>query len=362
MVLFLFRSEKRPLRTPGAERFGSDPAVSILKPLKGVDEGLEENLRSFLSLDYPAGFEILFCLHSEFDPAAPVVKRLMEEYPHVPARILISPLSPIPNPKAGNLWKAIHQAHHEVLLISDSNVRVDRNYLSDLVSELEPEVGMVSSIIRGAEPRTFAGALEAVYLNTFYLRGMMLAEWVGKPCVVGKAMLFRKEILERLGGMKLFGRYLAEDYVAGLAVRFLGKKVRISTRPVDQVIGRYCFREFWSRHLRWGRIRRAQAPIAYIFEPFTYPIVLSITGAILGSRLFAGAGFFPIFSALFFAHFYLDAHLQLRFQSEFSPKVAAAWWVRELLAPIQWFAIALGRDVSWRGNRITVRPDGLIRN
>lgn len=328
------------------------PPISILKPLKGIDENLEQNLRTFFELDYPS-YEILFCMDSEFDHAYHLVQKLRGEYPHVLTRCFTDPAIEIPNPKVSNLWRSYHRTRYDLVLISDSNVRVPVRYLKDLAQELGPKVGMVTSIVRGTHAETFAGELESIYLNAFYAKGMILADHVGKTCVVGKTMLFHKKTLERLGGLKVIGHYLAEDYMAGFGIKHLGLEVKLSQKPVDQVIGHYTFKDFWKRHVRWGRIRKAQAPVAFLFEPLGQPIVISIFGSLVW-------GHWSIWFLNMTTFMLLDL-LVLRAESvRVTPKVLVAWWVRECSSFVLWMHTLIGNSVDWRGNKMKVTKGGLL--
>jgi ceramide glucosyltransferase len=243
--------------------------------------------------------------------------------------------------------------------VSDSNVLVPQDYLKRLVAHLDAGVGMVTSVVAGRHARKAGGALEEVYLNTFYARWMAFAELVGRPAVVGKSMLFRRSVAERFGGMRNLARYLAEDYMAGEAMRRLGLRVVIASDPICQVIGKYSFQDFWQRHLRWGRIRKAQAPIAFAVEPFMGALVSGIVGTLALAR---PLGIVP--SHFFFAHLLVWSacdFLQMRLLNPGLRWTAAlAWFAREFLALPQWIHIASGNTVHWRGNRLKIHSGGVL--
>lgn len=332
--------------------------VSILKPLKGTDEGLEENLKSFFKLNYP-DFEILFSVADERDPAASVVKKLMRHYPRVCARLIVGYVDAGPNPKVNNMIKSYDQAKHDWILISDSNVRVEKNYVKRLVAHLDPSVGMVTAAVAGRNSEGLGGALESVYLNTFYARGMIITDRLGHPCVIGKSMLFRRSVAARFGGIQTLARYLAEDYMAGQAMGKLGLRVVIASDPVVQIIGKYKFKEFWSRHIRWGRIRKTQAPIPFLYEPFTNAIVSGVLGAFGLHQLFG----FPVHSVLL-VHLsvwaFCDILLMKKLKTEVGFFLPLYWFMRELLALPLWIHIASGNTVSWRGSRLRLETGGIL--
>jgi ceramide glucosyltransferase len=339
--------------------FGLYP-VSILKPLKGIDNGIRENLVTFFELDYPE-FELLFSVSDANDPARALVEELMAHYPSVNARLVVGQVDAGPNPKVNNLIRTYESAAHDLVLISDSNVRVEPAYLKRLVAHLDNGVGMITAVVAGRNPATLGGRLEAMYLNTFYARGMYLAEAFGQPCVVGKSMLFSRKTAERFGGIKSLARYLAEDYMAGVAMRRLGLKVILMSDPVPQHIGKYAAKEFWHRHLRWGRIRKSQAPLAFIVEPLSGSLVSAALGA-WGVHALTGLApstFLALHLAIWSA---CDLLIARQLERGLSVSMPLTWLLREALAIPLWLHTALGNTVLWRGRKLALQPGGLLEN
>lgn len=354
LALRHFKSSPPHLDAP----FGLYP-VSVLKPLKGTDPGLRENLRSFFLLEYPA-YEIIFSVPAEGDPAIQVVKELLQEYSHVQASLIIGGVELGPNPKVNNLVRSYAQARYDWIVISDSNVRVEASYLKRLVAHMDSTVGVVTSIVQGRGGQGIGGGLETVFLNSFYARGMCLAQWAGKPCVMGKSMLFRRSTAERFGGIKILSRFLAEDYMTGIAMKKLGLKVAVASDPVPQIIGDHSLESFWNRHMRWGRIRKSHAPLAFLVEPCIGTIISGLVGAISCSRLFEfpPAPFFLLHLLLFF---WLDLKvINAVTKKKTSLSIAPLWLTRELLAPLLWAGIASGRTVKWRGQTLTLDKGGIL--
>ena len=337
--------------------FGLYP-VSILKPLKGADAGLRQNLEVFFQLDYP-DYELLFSVASARDPAVRVVTELMDLYPKVKSRLILGQAQIGPNPKVNNLVEAYDLAENDLILISDSNVRVQTDYLKRLVAHLDNGVGMVTSIVSGRSAIGIGAELDATYLNTFYARNMMVAAAFGRPCVVGKCMLFRRSVANRFGGIKNLARYIAEDFMAGEAMRRLGLKVIMTHDPVEQHMGSARFSDFWKRHVRWGRLRKAQAPLAFVAEPLASPFLASIVGAIGLNAIF---GFSPV--AVVIAHltasFLIDLPLLLRLGNGSLVRAPGVWLIRELLALPLWCVVGSGREVEWRGQKLLLGPGGVL--
>ncbi len=346
-------------KAPNHSSRHSGAPISILKPVKGWDDGLRENLESFFLLEYPH-FEILFCVEDEDDLCLDTIRSLLQEYGHVPARLLLGKGPAIENPKVRNLMKGYTQAYYDWVLISDSNIRVKPDYLSRLSRYQNADLGVLTSIVAGTYPKTFSAHLEAIILNTFYARWMKVTAYFGKPCVIGKSMMFHKKVAERFGGIQALGRYLAEDFMMGEAMRYLGYRVVIAQEPIRQYIGSYSFMEFWRRHIRWGRLRKAHAPLAFLIEPLFGAIGSGLLGA------FSFSYFWNIPPVIFFAyHFALwslcDAIYLLHYSrpglSLITPFV---WILREMLAFPLWIGIAIGNTVHWRGKKLKLGLGGVI--
>ncbi|MFM8313018.1 MAG: glycosyltransferase family 21 protein, partial [Deltaproteobacteria bacterium] len=267
-----------------------------------------------------------------------------------------------PNPKVNNMFSSYQLAKNDLVLISDSNVRVDSDYLKKLSSYVrDPNVGMVTAVISGIEAQGLGGRLEAVFLNTFYSRWMRLLFFVGRPCVVGKSMLFRKSTARRFGGMNVLARYLAEDFMAGEAIRRLGMKIALANEPVSQWIGSLKLRDFWSRHIRWGRIRKSQAFLAFMVEPILGSVVCSLMGS-LAFYGFAQINPINFFMGQMILWFLLEIPLIVKSRTSVSFSVAVFWFIRELLAFPLWLHIAMGNSVHWRGRKLKLAGGGLLES
>ncbi|MES2963149.1 MAG: ceramide glucosyltransferase, partial [Bdellovibrionota bacterium] len=260
----------------------ADPArfkpISILKPLKGTDPGLRENLRSFFEIEYPS-FELVFSIADPADPAREIIVEMQRLFPEVRSHLVVGSVEVGANPKVNNLIKSFDLAQHDWVLISDSNVRVNPDYLKRLALQFDENVGVLTAVVRGSHADTFGGRLEATFLNTFYARWMYLAFAFDEPIVLGKSMLLQRSVARRFGGFKTLARYLAEDYMAGEAMQKLGFRIELLDDPVSQPLSGYRFDDFWKRHVRWGRIRKSQAPILFLFEPLLTSIPSGLIGA-----------------------------------------------------------------------------------
>ncbi|HIJ60983.1 MAG TPA: glycosyltransferase, partial [Nitrospirae bacterium] len=189
------------------------PPVSILKPLKGVEDNLFDNLVSFCKLDYPT-YEIIFCLQDQNDPAYKIAMMVKQRHPDKDITIIVEPCSIALNPKINNLIPAYNASKYEYVLISDSNVMVGADYIKSIVSRMsDSSVGLVTNLIRGIGGRSFGAIFENLHLNAFIIGSVcFLDKYLHIPCVIGKSMLMKKIDFNAIGGFSQFKDVLAEDF------------------------------------------------------------------------------------------------------------------------------------------------------
>ncbi len=345
-------------RTPEPPN-GQWPPVSVLKPLKGVDSDLEANLATFFALDYPR-YEILFSVADASDAACEVAARLIKAHPEVPATLYFGEMLIGPNPKVNNLLRPITKASHDLILISDSNVRANPTYLKRLVSEMRDGVGVVTAATAGRGAVGLAGDLETAYQNTFFVRWMHLASAVGVPLVMGKSMLFRRRVAHRFGGLLALSPFIAEDFWMGRNMKALGLRVALMREPIHHHIGAYTFKNFWDRHVRWGRIRKGQAPFAFLIEPAGTAWISGLIGAWAFHQWLGVSAltFFAVHTAYFLA---ADLWLLKKMGGD-RPlwRAMSASILREALALPLWAYTLAGSTVRWRGNRLLLHFGGRV--
>jgi ceramide glucosyltransferase len=352
LIAVMYEAQRRQLAARGFAVDAFFPPVSILKPLKGVDPALEDNLESFFHLDFPE-YEILFGVEDPEDPAVAVARRVMARHPLQRARLVFAGEVVGFNPKVNNLAGILPHARHELLLISDSNVAVDPQMLGHMVEKIsDGNVGLVTSFIRGVGGRGLGGALESLQLNTFVMGGVAAVSGpLDQVCAVGKSMLLRRADLDRLGGFSELGQFLAEDQVCAEKIRELGRKVVVCPHPIDNVLGRISMRGFAGRHLRWARIRRHISLPGYFGELLTNPLALAASlfavapGA--GSAALAATAFVIVCATSVAA----ERRLGVRRSLFLYPMLVL---VRALAVAAMWPVPLVSSSVSWRGRRFRI--------
>jgi len=327
------------------------PPVTIFKPLKGIDEDLEENLRSFFQLDYPV-YQLLFCVADDDDPAIPVVEKLLREFPGQDAELIVGCPSFGLNPKVESLAAMERRRRHEVLLISDSNVRVRPTYLRETACYLvDPGVGLVTNLFAGIGETRPGGALENLQLNGYIAGGMALADVIGMTCVVGKSMLMPARVLHAIGGFAGVRNILAEDQVIGVKVRKAGFSIRLSHHVIYNVNQSRGFRWFMNRHSRWYKIRRRLAFPAFMIEPAANLATVGVVWALSGESGLAWGGLL-VLVGLGMAR---DALQSWRLRGA-APKMKHLVFspLKDLFLLPVWVDALLNNRVQWRGNRFLI--------
>jgi ceramide glucosyltransferase len=327
------------------------PPVTIFKPLKGLDEELEQNLRSFFLLDYPT-YEILFCVADPGDPAADVVRSLLREFPDQDAKLIVGCPAFGLNPKVESLAAMDLHRKHDVILISDSNVRVRPDYLRETACYLaDPGVGLVSNIFVGVGELQSAAIMENLHLNGYIAGGVALASVLRITCVVGKSMLLPAHVLTSIGGFGAVRNLLAEDQVMGALVRKAGYSVRLSHHVVENVNRQRSFRWFLNRHSRWHKIRFRMALPVFLFEPVANLATVGLVWAFSGDSGVAWGGL-----VLLVGLGMIRDAVQTRWLRGSFPKLRHLAFspAKDLLLLPVWFDAIVHRTIQWRGNTFHV--------
>jgi len=337
------------------------PPVSILKPLKGTDPHIYECLRSHCLQDYPA-YEIIFGVSDANDPAIATVKQLQSEFPSVGIKLIVCPKILGANVKVSNLSQMMPTARYEHLIVNDSDIRVEADYLRRVIPPLaDPNVGMVTCLYRGSAGPTLGSRLESLGISTDFCAGVLAARQLegGIRFGLGSTLAFRRSDLKRIGGFESFADYLADDYELGRRIAGLGLKVELSDVVVETLLPPYSMRDFLKHQLRWSRAIRDARAGGYIGLIFTFGLmwamltVLSASGARWSWELLATVTFLRLVVALVVGRAVLADRQVLR----------NLWLIplRDITAVAVWIASFAGHTVSWRGDDFYLRNGKLSR-
>src|SRR5262249_44299067 len=260
------------------------PPVTIVRPVCGVDNFVDDTLASTFALDYPS-YEIIFCVAHERDPVVPIVRALMAAHPHVHTRLLVGDDRVSQNPKLNNCVKGWDAAAHDWIVIADSNVLMPRDYIQRLLAAWQPGCGLVCAPPIGARPENIWAELECAFLNTYQARWQYCADTLGNGFAQGKTMLWRRPDLEAAGGIRALGAELAEDAASTKLVRACGRDVHLVDAPFAQPLGHRGFREVWRRQTRWARLRRASFPHLFLPEGLSGALLPSLALAFVAGSI-----------------------------------------------------------------------------
>jgi ceramide glucosyltransferase len=345
-------------KTAAVEVAGFVPPISILKPLRGLDDCLEENLESYFRLDYP-DFEIVFSFADDRDPAFAVARRVADRHAEREVVFVVDGREPGANAKVARLAAAFRRARGKYLLLSDGNVRVEPDFLRRAVGFFaEPSVGLVSHLFRAAGARTLASRMESLHLNGCLQAGTAaIAHWLGMPCVVGKSILVSRSALNAIGGFAPLRDFLAEDFLLGKLVSRAGFRVILCAEEVETAEVAKTFGLVWARHRRWAMLRQRFGGMAYLGEAFSSPAVW-FAGTVLSSQgrvsVLAAAMGLGLARAALESIGAAEAGHPLTLTDYLILPIRDVW-----VSSLFWAGL-FGRRTAWRGRPLTVGPGTLL--
>lgn len=327
------------------------PAVSILKPVRGLDPQFRESIRSHARQTYPQ-FEILFGLSDPGDPALPEIERLITEFPECSIRLIVSSRT-APNGKAAVLACLAEAARYEVLVVNDSDIEVPDHYLEQTVQTLlNPGVGIVTCLYEG-RASTAPGHWEALGIGADFAPSVLVARWCGvREFGLGSTLAFRACDLRRIGGFEAIAEYLADDYQLARQITKLGYRSEISKTVVRTHVGDFRWREVWTHQVRWARTIRVSRPKGYLGLPVTHAGVWALAG--LAFAMWQAAA---VLVALRMAACAAAGTALGDRRLVFASILAPVW---DLWAFAIWVIGMTGNTVEWRGRRIRVDAAGRI--
>ncbi len=331
------------------------PGITILKPLCGLDDDLAENLECFVALPYDR-FEILLGVRDRNDAAYPTAALFAKRHPGR-VRLVLQDGTPGLNPKVAQLIGLARAARYDILVVSDSNVRVAGDYLLEIAAHFEDRrVGLVTHPVVGVDEARFGSLMDNLHLASAIGAGMIGAKRVvGQDVVVGKSMAFRRADLDALGGFTIVADVLAEDFVLGRMVgRRLGKRVVVAGTPVYNVSRRRDAREFYRRYARWSVIhRQAIGASMYAGQSLLNPTLFAALALIVCPSRTSLYGF-GLVVTLKLAYDAAALHFMRGGRVPLATVVASP--AKDALLAMAWASGLVRRHVDWRGNSLRVLP------
>jgi len=335
------------------------PPVSVLKPLSGLEHEAYENLASFCRQDYPE-YEILFAVDDGRDPAIPVIEKLISDFPSLPIRLFVGSGTPGSNSKVAKLCRLGREARHELLVVSDSDIRVKPDYLRCVVSPFrDPSVGAVTCLYVGMTEPNLWSELEDLNLTTGFLASTLVARKLeGVKFAFGATMAVARSRLAEIGGFEALADCADDDHELGRRIAARGYRVELAPCTVQTLCASSTAREFFQHHLRWGVVTRQGRPWGYAGLLFTQGLPWSLAAAAVAPSRVAAIG-------------YLGTYLVTRLAMAFTfgaygmkdPLLRRRWWLiplRDAVGFFIWVATLFSNRVSWRESKFYVRRGRLI--
>jgi ceramide glucosyltransferase len=339
------------------------PSISILKPLKGCDETTAESLQSWFNQNYAGQTQILFGVADANDPACKIVRELLRKNSNQDAQLFICSESLGANGKVSTLIQLERSAKHSLILVSDADVRVPPDFLTNIVAPLrDSKIGLVNCFYRLANPTTTAMRWEAVAINADFW-SMVLQSASIKPIdfALGAAILVRREALAESGGFIALADCLADDYQLGHRITQKGHHTALCPVVVECWDPPMDWRDVWRHQLRWARTIRVCQPLPYFFSILSnatlWPLLWLIASLVLSKTLCV-----PLtVIVLLLIRIVIAQNLQRRFMQS-RHNIAPPWLVpvKDLLQAAIWAGAFLGNTVEWRGQRMKLRRDGTL--
>ena len=332
-------------------------AISILKPLHGAEINLHENLASFCRQNYDAASEIIFGVQDAADPAIGVVNQLKAEFPNLALKLVVDTATHGSNRKVANLINLHQSAQHDLIVLADSDISVDADYLQRICNAMAvPGTGLVTCLYQGRDTGTLWSRLAAMSVALHFLPSVIvgLASGLARPCF-GSTIALRRDTLTRIGGFEAFADQLADDYAMGAAVRKLGLRVDIPNFLVGHTFPDQGFGEMLRHELRWARTIFSVDRLGFAGSGITHALPFALIAA--ASRGFDGAGLVVVTFALA-----CRLTLQMTVTRAFAIGKMSLWLLpcRDLISFVVYLACFVSSRVEWRGRDFTLGANGTM--
>ncbi len=349
-------------RQGAAAAAGFSPPVSLLKPLDGAEPNLEAHIESFFKQDYPH-FEILFCSRSATDSGLEIARHVALRYPHIPASFLSTGEETYINAKVSSLELMHSVARHDLFIISDSDVRVEPNYIRDVAAPFSDEsVGAVTCLYRGVADRGLWSKLEATGMSVEMTAGVLTANLLeGMKFALGPTMAVRRRSVESMGGFGVLGPYCSDDFLLGAAVAAQGQTVVLSQHIIDHIILNLSFAASVRHQTRWMKSTRFSRPLGHLGTALTFSIPFGLLAGLAALAMHR-----PLLALVVLAYSVANRMIlaalvgSLAVRERQLLRTVLLYPIRDLLGFICWAASYAGSTILWRGRRYRLSRGGLM--
>jgi ceramide glucosyltransferase len=347
----------RSLRKRRPPQLCTSPGISILKPLRGAEAGLADNLRSYMRQDYPGEYEVLFGVDEPGDPARAIAEQVCREFPAIAARCIVTGQGSYTNPKEYSLEQLAAAARYDLWALSDSDIRVTPDFLSVIAAEFQDEhLGLETCPYRGVPGPSFWTTLEVMGMNTEFMPGVLVARIVeGMNFAVGPTIVVRRGVVEAIGGFARVADYYIDDFLLGRYASEAGFGVELSSYVIEHHIAAERFWPSVRHRIMWLRGTRRSRPSGYFGQVFTYTIPIALMLAAAAPALW------PAVVAAFllrYASAWAVAGAVLR-----DPLIRCRWFLLPLqdVTSFLFYLIAFfGNRIQWRGRSMVLLRDGRL--
>lgn len=332
------------------------PPVTIVRPVRGIEAFSRETAISGLELEYPR-YSTIFCVADADDPIIPLIDELAGIYGTDKVRLIVGDVAVSANPKLNNCVRGWEAAETDWVILADSNVLMPKDYIQRMLAVWRPDTGLVCSTPAGSRPQSFGAEVECAFLNPFQARWQYVGEALGLGFAQGKSMLWNKPFLDANGGIAALGAEIAEDAAATKLVRRAGKHVHLVGQPFEQPLGPRRLADAVQRQFRWARLRRVTFLPFFALEILAAPLLPAVLAAFGASALGLPFWLGPVLA------------LAIWYAGDIAVSVGVGWFVnwrtplallvRDIAFPGVWAYAFVGGEVSWRGNAMKIKTDGV---
>lgn len=368
LAIWSARSFVRASRKPLPE---FSPAVSILKPVKGLDPEMYASFASHCEQEYAGEYELIFAAATADDPAAAAVEELQRNFPEQNIRLILCPETLGTNGKVSSLIQALPHARHDHILINDSDILVSPKYLRRIMAGFAPSaatsaaiekpVGMVTALYRGKAHGTLGSRLEALGIAIDFAPKVLTAIFLegGLGFGLGSTLAVTREALDAAGGLLPLADFVADDYQLGVAIAAKGYKIALSREVVETSVPAYRFRDFWAHQIRWDRTVRDARPFGYFGTVFSFGLAWALLNVAASAASVESLALLSVTLACRVA-----VALLVGVDLLGDRRTLRSLWllpVRDLVALTLWAWSYAGNTVQWRGENFAIKGGRITR-